>query len=303
MAMLQQQEVAAGRIWFLLRHLDHSGRGWIEVAEARAHLTGKGSPLRVCSWRQLRNLLAQGEGLFWIRDAHTAEDARIWLRGLTRVLSAFGVRRLSLRPVILPVKILTETIGTVRAHFYASFHSGRPDQRPVARETLADISSVSRRTQRTYEKKAGVRRQQNWVIGPRRTPEAVQEEAWKRGKALFTFTDEAGTYGQPGQSYLAWQLPNSYAGPHTPQARGHQKQINRKLADLFMKGITGNGTQEVEPQPALQDRRLPARFYAHGEKAVRASNHTPATEHYWQTHQRQRQARVWHLLPVKGESK
>lgn len=297
LAMLQQQEVATARIWLLLRYLDQEGRGWITVAQARAQLTGKRSELRVCGWRQLRNLLAEGEGLFWTRDPQPVAEGRIWLRSLARVARSFGVTRFSLRPVALPVKILTETIGTVRAHFYASFHSGRRHRHPIARETLADISNVSRRTQRTYEEKAGVKPDTNWVIGPRYTPQAAQEQAWQRGAALFTFTDHAGTYGRSGQRYLAWQLPNSYAGPHTPLSRGHQKQINRKLADLFMKGITGNGEQEVEPQSALPERRQPARFCANGEEAVRVSTRGPATEHYWQTHRRHRQVRIWHLLP------
>ena len=299
--MLQEQEVAPGRIWLLLRHLDRDGRGWVAVADARAHLTGKRSALRVCGWRQLRNLLAQGEGLFWTRNQNQVDEARIWLRSLPRVAAAFGLQRLSLRPVSLPVTVLTETIGSVRAHFYASFHSGRPHQRPIARETLAEISNVSRRTQHAYEKKAGIKRQRNWVIGPHHSAQMAQEEAWKRGQALFTFVDDAGAYGRPGQAYLAWQLPNSYAGPHQPQSRGQQKQINRKLADLFMKGITGNGKQAVKLEPALPERRLPARFYAQGEEAVRASNQLPATEHYWQTHQRQREVCIWHLLPAKGK--
>jgi hypothetical protein len=302
--MLREQVVTSGRIWLLLRHLDRDGQGWLRVEDAREQFAKKGSPLYVCSWRQLRNLLAEGEGLFWTRDPHTVAEARIWLRSLPRVAKSLGITRLSLKPVALLVDILTESIGTVRAHFYASFHSGRRQDRPIARATLADLSNISRRTQRAYEEIAGVESEPNWVLGPRVTPRAVQEQAWQRGKALFTYTDNTGRYGRPGQSYLAWQLPNSYAGPHSPQACGHQKQINRKLADLFLKGMTGNGKHGVEPQAAaLENRRLPARFYAHGEEAVRASSRVPTAEHYWQTHHQQGAARIWHLLPGQGENR
>ena len=98
LAMLRRGLAAPGRLWLLLRHLDGDGRGWVTVAEARARLTGKGAPLRICGWRQLRNLLRQGQGIFWERDGE-----RIWYRSTLRVADALGVERLTGRPVDLPL--------------------------------------------------------------------------------------------------------------------------------------------------------------------------------------------------------
>jgi hypothetical protein len=79
-------------------------------------------------------------------------------------------------------------------------------------------------------------------VGP-----AEQERAWRQGRALFRLTDHHGQQGAPGATYLAWRLPNTY-GPargHQQRPKGRQKRINRQLADLFTKGMTGNGRTAI----------------------------------------------------------
>src|SRR5690606_36304000 len=61
-----------------------------------------------------------------------------------------------------------------------------------------------------------------------------------------------GRHGRPHTAYLAWQLPNSYSGPHEPLPRGRQKRINRELVDLFIDGMTGNGETSVDRPPATE---------------------------------------------------
>jgi hypothetical protein len=142
--MLRKEQVAAGRIWLLLKYLDDSGRGWISVAAARDSLSRKNAELRVCGWRQMRKLLARGEGLFWRR----AGD-RIWLRSAAKVAAALGVVRLSGSPVAFPVDTLLQGIGDARAHLFATFHSSRvpisavgATDKLIARKTLRDLSSA-----------------------------------------------------------------------------------------------------------------------------------------------------------------
>lgn len=75
-----------------------------------------------------------------------------------------------------------------------------------------------------------------------------QERAWRQGRALFRLTDYHGQQGAPGATYLAWRLPNTY-GPargRRPRPKGRQKRINRQLADLFTKGMTGDERQPIE---------------------------------------------------------
>ena len=246
LAILRRKKAAPGRVWLLLRHADATGRGAIDERAAARLLTGDGSPLRVCGRRQLANLLAAGDGLFWERRAGV-----IWLRGAARVAAGLGVARLGGSPVGVPLVALTGTIGRVRAHLYASFHSGRqrvdlrtdrPQPRgPIARATLTTLSAAAPNSQRAYERRAGVGRHSAVALGPALGATDEQEVAWRRGRALFHLRDTEGRHGRPGAVYLAWQLPNEYTGPHAPMPRGRQKRLNRAIADLLLDGMTGNG--------------------------------------------------------------
>lgn len=91
--LLRQEQVAAGRLWLLLQAADAAGCGWVDEPRARQLFTSKRSELRFCGARQLRNLLAQGEGLFWVRA-----NGRLWLRSVAKVAFALGVPRLSCGP-------------------------------------------------------------------------------------------------------------------------------------------------------------------------------------------------------------
>ena len=298
LGMLREERVAAGRVWLLLRALDAPGRGMMSLDDARAALTGAGSPLRLCGWRRLRQLLAEGDGVFWARERDRATGAdRLRLFGPARVAAALGVTRLSNRPVAVPVGALRGSIGDARAHLYATFHSGRnkgitnyelgitnegdalnssalEDKRsvtrhsslgsPIARDTLTALSGVCARSQVTYERRAGVRSRSNIALGERiaaRGSDPVeQERAWQYGRALFRLKDYRGRHGRPGATYLARRLPNAYGCGHDHRTRpkGQQKRINRRLADLFTKGMTGT------------DEAIEKRFFASGTTAWRA---------------------------------
>ncbi len=273
--MLREERAAAGRVWLLLRRIDEAGRGVVAVDAARAALCRKGSSLRLCGWRRLRQLLAEGEGQYWTRDSR----GRLWLHGPARVAAALGVARLANRPVDVPVAALLGGIGDARAHLYATFHSGRAKENtryeirdtngenahsylvsrisylgpPIARDTLADLAGVSPRSQAAYERRAGIEARSNIALGERVAAGGAispreQERAWTHGRALFRFKDYRGKQGKPGATYLAWRLPNGY-GPgrgHQQRPKGRQKRINRRLADLFTKGMTGNSEARIE---------------------------------------------------------
>ncbi|HFE67539.1 MAG TPA: hypothetical protein ENJ93_09785, partial [Chloroflexi bacterium] len=141
LGMLRQEVTASGRLWLMLRYLDQQGSGQLRIDIIRQTLTTKTSTLRLCGKRQLRNLLRDGEGIFWTRD-----KKRVWLFSAARVAYALGVERLTGQPVALPVTALLEGIGRFRAHLYAAFHSGRIKETPygikampIARDTLAGL--------------------------------------------------------------------------------------------------------------------------------------------------------------------
>ena len=139
---------------------------------------------------------------------------------------------------------------------------------PIARATLAGLSGVGRRTQRAYETRAGIDVQRNIAVGAAATAEQAQAQGWERGRALFQFYDGLGQQGRPGRTYLAWQLPNSYGRCHRLSPRGRQKRINRELADLFDKGMTGNDPEAIE-----------RRYFVSGKQAVQGGTQQDI---YWQ---------------------
>lgn len=284
LGLLRKKTSAPGRIWLLLRWLDTNGAGWIDTGNARRLLCSPDSAVRVCSWRHLRTLLAKGEDLFW-----NHQGDRIWLRSIPKVARSLHMTRLAGHPVRLPVKILLQSIGQVRAHLYASFHSGRAHANPISRASLRKISQVSPRSQQNYEKKTRIKKQKNYAIGSKLTDDHVQNQGWLHGPACFAWRDHQASLGRTGHARLAWQLPNSYLGPHERQPRGRLRQINHQLAVLLNKGITGNGH--------VTDDCAPRRYFSEAARAVQTLNRTESGV-YWQSEQRGR----WYFLDLRARS-
>jgi hypothetical protein len=148
LAMLREEQTAAGRLWLLLTGLDEEGWRRVRVARIRHQFTKKSSANYLCTWPQLRHLLRDGEGLYRERD-----EERVWLRSAAKVAFGSGMVPLTGRPVALLAAALLDGIGRFRAELYAAFHSSRvnpaPDGQslvaPIARETLTALSGVGRR--------------------------------------------------------------------------------------------------------------------------------------------------------------
>ena len=294
--MLRQEQAAAGRLWLLLRHLDADGRGVLRVVNLKEVLTTARAPLRLCGWRQLRNLLRQGDGIFWQRDKDS-----VWLRSAGRVAASLGVSRLNGHPVAVPVKHLLGSVGEARAYLYASFHAGRQStterrsgQKPIARETLTALTGLTAESQRGYERRVGVSVSRNYVVGEGTAPSSKEERLWQQGGGAFEFVDHQGGQGRAGNKYIAWQLPNSYTVSLAYRPKGRQKRINRMLSDLFMKGMTGNTQRTIEK-----------RYFGDGAGAVKAvasakagdKRSQDADEVYWlQNGAGNGRLRMWYAL-------
>ena len=281
LAILRQHLEAPARIYFLLRAIDQAGQGWLDVEDVRRQLTEKASPLKVCGWKRLRQLLKQGEGIFWHRDSRD----RLWLKGAHRIAYTLDCGRLQGFPIELPLEALLGGIQAVRAAFYGSFHAGR-DAKPISRETLSQLSGVPERTQRAYDHVAQIKRQANIAIGERYSHENVQDRAWKQGRAVFHFVDVRGRQGPKNREYVAWHLPNSYQATYQRRSRGSRKRLNHKLADLLMKGITGNDERVVEKV-----------FFSNGAVAAKQYNRDPHKDAYWQQIRPTRSGDgLWHVM-------
>lgn len=230
-AVLQAEQSAVARVWWLLRALDVEGRGTLSLVQIKAWLSEKDSPWRIFGWRQCRNLLQQGKGIFWERD-----KTHVWLRSTAKVAVALGIERFKLAPVEIPIKQLQGKMGAVRANLYALLHAGRPD-RPIARDTISAITGISPTSQRRYEKMGQVRPKFQYAL---QAPSAPQEAHWEFGNRTFILEDRRGRFGNVGQQWRAIQLPNCYTTTHKPLKPSRNRALNRRLADLLQYGTTGN---------------------------------------------------------------
>ena len=294
LGMLRREMTAPGRLWLMLRAIDKEGQGSIPIERAKELLVTESSPWRLCGQRQWRNLLREGDGVFWTRDRE-----HIWLRSVAKVALALGVERLTGQPVALPVTALLAGIGAFRAHLYTAFHSGRNKESvrgrqvmPIARVTLAGLSGVGASSQRAYEKQTKLKVQANFAVGEVATEENRENRAWVQGQAVFELTDYRGQQGRKGETYLAWQLPNSYLGQHQHRPKGRQKRINRELKDLVMQGMPGNVEERAETHPEK-------RYYPNGKEAVRGCGREQESGVYWQRHRtRNRQFVLWQQVGI-----
>lgn len=292
LAMLKQHQEAAGRVWLLSRYVDSSGRGWLTIDEVRKQLTNPDSPHHICTWRQLRNLLNMGKGLFW-----ELSEGRVWLRSLVRVAHDLEVERLQNKAIRLPLTVLLGGIGDLRAHFYASFHSGRDKDsvnevgqcepgRPIARATIQTLSGVGRCSQRNYDKRAKVQITRNYAIGEVATDLNREQRAAEKSNATFELKDVKGKQGPKQQSYMAWQLPNSYSGPHPQESHSRkQRRINRQLADLRIERAAGNDRPGND-----------VGYYGNGKLAVKGFNRNSHRECYFPTSKTKKKAQLWGVL-------
>jgi hypothetical protein len=284
LAILRKKQAAPARLWLILRAIDENGRGMVSLEQAKKALTEQESPLHFCGYRQLRNLLDAGGDIFWEFDG-----GRIWLRSTARAAEALQVPHFHGKDVALPVSELTGGIAAVRANLYAAFHSGRA-ARPISRQSLAGKSGVAPRTQRHYDRLIGVEKQTNYARGAIVGSEAGEEQAWQQGPASFTWRVNHKRQKDHNGRLMAWQLPNSYHGPHAQLGRGRQKRQNKALADLLNKGTTGNSHSQKDD--------LHSRYFADARAATSAfcDSDTPV---YWPD----LKPGLWHCLWPQNNQK
>lgn len=245
-AILKSEQAAAGRIWLLCRHLDHDGQGWLTVQQLREQLTKPTLNLKVVGWRRLRQLLTAGEGVFWERRCSRSGEDRLWLFGIRRLCQALEIEHLSGERVELPLAALVGNIGKVRAALYATFHAGRVES-PISRATLTEVTGVSERGQRTYDKQCQVTARPNYSLIAPYSAETQRIQTYQTMTPHFTFTDHRGRHGAVGKQYTARQLPNSYTTSWQRSPSSQKRKLNKRLKqDLVHNGTQGNSFNRYE---------------------------------------------------------
>ena len=230
-----------GRIWLLLRHIDHDGRGWLTVENIREKLTRKESALRVCGQRRLREQLRAGEGIFWERDGR----GRLWIYGTVNVCRNIGIEQLTGNNVNVSIEDVTTSLKRYRAAMYSAFIAGK-ETAPISRYVVAELTGINERSQREYDHVIGIKKTRNYSIDDRRTKDSAMNHAWEHHRASFGFRDHKGKQGEAGATYNARRLPNSYESTHECGTNGRKKKTNQQLKiTLVNKWAQGNDNTSV----------------------------------------------------------
>ncbi|NJM39312.1 MAG: hypothetical protein HC853_00365 [Anaerolineae bacterium] len=101
LAVQRSHAVGPYRIWLLARYLDTKGEGKLPLATLNAALCDAEAGMHM-TIRQLQNLLAVGEGIFWDRYK-VGRESVVKLRGVGRVALYFKLDQLRYRAAYVPV--------------------------------------------------------------------------------------------------------------------------------------------------------------------------------------------------------
>lgn len=208
------------RVWVLARALDAAGSSGVKIADLQAFI--RQEEIRGLSPRTLTKALKRGEGIFWTMDGE-----RLWLRGMWPVSKALGITRLTHAPALIGCD-WAQTLKTFRAACYAArFPAGDNYSAPISRKTLSKLTGRTARTQRNYDKAAGVEKKKNYK---------ATGKSWRKGDTNIP-DGHTVDYVQGKLELLRW-MPNSYRAPLLPKApRGMVYRVNKQMrGDLFRSG-------------------------------------------------------------------
>lgn len=265
-ASIQANKAPHMRVYLLLQAYDKNGSGCLNLNDVRLLLTGKMSKWRIVGKRRLRSILNEGEGLFW--DRYTADH--IWLKSPAKIAEELGCGRLRGLPVELPARELLKGIGRTRAHFYASYESGRRQDAPISRIALEQLTGIPVSTQRHYDKQLNRKKRTNFVVTDLFwMPENVQKVAGAY-RQMFLYVDWTGKYGKKRNRYVAYRIADSRNRIHQTASPARLRKINKRIPNV------GNTTGRRKS--GLSD----IAYHPDAAKAGIAFNRDTAREHRYQ---------------------
>lgn len=221
------------RVYWLAYHLEPDKRGKLSIAALREALTAKGSELRAFGWRRLRQVLGEGEGVFWTRSKDASGALCLWRHSPRRVLEALDGGRMRGKPVSVSVYAIAEGKHAYSAAMLSAWHAGRDNGAPISQAGIRRLTDVAESTQRTYQKTAKIEARRNIaLLGKKYTPDAYRAALYEHGGGVFVIRGKHG-------AQLARALPNSYTSSLEVLPRGRTRKINQHLVINAEQGKDG----------------------------------------------------------------
>jgi hypothetical protein len=219
-AALEQRQSRVLNGWYMLRHLDSQGSGNLDYGKTKVDYCN----LMGCCEETFRKLMRDGDADGFWSIGILNRQKRVFLRSVDHVASILRVDRASLTKVPVPLSSLTASVRKKRATLYATLHSKkaslsvsrRNSPPPRSRAFIKKETGVSRQTQRTYEKQAGVIVSKRYEIVPsegRSKPFQITAEMRKASPSLVGVVKDRGLF------YPQYQIPNSYESPYSTDGK------------------------------------------------------------------------------------
>jgi len=220
----------AVRLWILAKNFNEGGCGVIPNKAFRQYVINDLKVKRGTYDVWLAR--AKHIGIFKIEEVGPIEDQKQYykLAGYARAAVIVGCDRLG-RGEYLPLEkfIKKGWLGYVWATWIKSH---RLEDRPISRRTMQELSGISERSQRLYDKQAGIETQANYAkdttrAGSQGMVDYINEfEQDKIKSKAFLNNGE-----------ITWRLPNSYKTKDIEEApKGRLRRINNQLQDLLNNG-------------------------------------------------------------------
>lgn len=163
---------------------------------------------------------------------------------VTRAAGVLGVAHVGAYPVLVPAGKMRKA-ATWKAALWFAYHAGRAGKAGgvISRAELERKTGVPERTQRRYERRAGVKARANFELVPVNSrAEAERLKAWHAECGRTAFIGR-GRF----KSYLIVRHPNSYTVPGARLAkRGRVRNINSALSGGLL--ISARGQHDKEPR-------------------------------------------------------
>ena len=245
LAAARQENGGAVRLWFLAKSFNAGGCGAIPNKAFRQYMI---------------NDLKVKRGVYdvWLaRALHIGiiqrQNTNLKLAGYAAAGVIVGCDRIG-RGEYIPLEkfIKKGWLGYVWA---AWLKSHKLEDRPISRRTMRELSGIAERTQRLYDKQAGIKIQANYA----------KDTTIPGSKGMVEYINEYGRDKIRSKAFLnnggiTWRLPNNYKTKHIEEApKGRLGRINSQLKDLL-----NNGGQD--PKDSLF-----IRIYCKSDKQIKGS--------------------------------
>lgn len=242
-------------LWHLARALDGAGQGRVPLADLRA--AGRKLWRKHTYCRALRE--AQALELVEVVERRADGELVVVYRSALKVADWLGLQHVGARKVTIPVSAL-RSAKAFKAALWAAYHAGRIQNtgRPISRDTLTELTGVSRRTQRRYEASTGhVTATRNSVVVGHGLGDLRAAREFIHGGCFIPGGSPTGPVHQP--------LPNSYRATLPLGSRSAARKLNRTLSGALL------------ISPGGQHKRVFFESAAKAEKAMRRGNAADVT--------------------------